>query len=313
MPDPTVLVTGAGGFVGRSLIRLLAESPRRHRVVGVDLAGAPADSAGWDEWHVLDLVEPAAVRDLIGSEQPACVYHLGGLARGSDTATLYAANVRTTVVLLEALEDARTQTVTVIPGSAAEYGPAGPDRLPIVETEPLRPNSRYGVSKAQQTAAALSFVARGLDVRIARLFNLIGPGLPASFAFGAFGRQLVEVAAGRQAPVLSTGYLGSRRDFLDIRDVAAGLVSVAQAGSTGETYNVCSGTGTSMRDCLDMLIAASGLDVVVESANANDPGAILDSVGSNAKARRELGWGPQITLDQSIIGFWADLSAEASG
>ncbi len=180
-------------------------------------------------------------------------------------------------------------------------------RLPLDETTELRPISPYGVAKAWQTLAGLSFVGQGLDVRIGRMFNIIGPDLPESFALGAFGRQLKDVLADRRPPVMTTRYLGSLRDFLDVRDVADGLVAIAERGSAGEVYNVCSGVGVSMQECLDILIEVSGVDVTVESESTNDSVAILDSIGSNAKLIAETGWQSNIPLRQSIADFWSGL------
>lgn len=306
MHERTVLVTGAAGFVGQVLVRTLRAERPDARIVGVGRSALSGDG-DCDEWHALDLSDTTSVQALIRAERPALVFHVAGLARGTDWDALYRANVQTTVALLEAVRDASSWCVCVIPGSAAEYGPVAADHLPVVEAEPLRPVSPYGVSKAWQTLAGLSYIASGLDVRIARLFNIIGPNLPDSFALGAFGRQLREIAEGHRPPVMSTGCLSSRRDFLDVRDVAVALVAVAESGAPGEAYNVCSGEGTSMQRCLDTLIEVSGLDVAVISESASDPSSILDSIGSNGRLTGEVGWRPTLTLHQSIADFWGGL------
>ena len=301
-----ILLTGAAGFVGQALMGVLREECAERRVVCVDRIPQPLGSVQCDAWHVLDLGDAKVAREVIADERPAAVFHVAGLARGTDWDALYHANVVTTLTLLGAIQELSLDCVIVIPGSAAEYGPVDSDRLPVAETTPLRPISPYGVSKAWQTLAALSFVAQGLDVRIGRLFNIIGPGLPQSFALGAFAHQLREVRDRRRGPVLKTGYLGSDRDFLDVRDVARALVAIADSGSAGEVYNVCSGVGLSMQQCLDILIEVSGLHVSVESESANDSAAILSSVGSNAKLTELIGWSPHIALRQSIADLWTE-------
>lgn len=306
MPERTCLVTGAAGFVGSAVVEAVHQTRPGWKVVCVDRVEPPVHAAG-GEWRVVDLTQPASVVSLLRDVAPDIVIHLGGLARGTDLEALYAANVRTTLVLLEAATEVLPGAVWVVPGSAAEYGPVPVDRLPVTEDEPLAPVSPYGVSKAWQTVAALSFRARGLDVRVARPFNIIGPGLPESFALGAFAHRILQAASPGGSGIVKTGYLGSRRDFLDVRDVALGLLAVAERGRSGATYNVCSGTGVSMRECLDTLLEVAGVDVTVDSAEASNASEIDDSVGSNARLVDETGWSPTITLRQSILEYWEGL------
>lgn len=299
----TTLVTGAAGFVGQALLNALdSVSPSRY-VVGLDRVDRPAGSAPCDSWRVVDLSDGAAVKEVVAAVQPTRIFHLAGLARGADWDALYRANVSTTIALLEAVRDTASECIVIVPGSAAEYGPVPPARLPILEAEPLRPVSPYGVSKAWQTLAALSFAADGLDVRVARLFNMIAPSVPASFALGAFAAQLKRIAAGDQPPVLTTGPLDAVRDFLDVRDVAEGMIAVAEHGLSGEVYNVCSGDGVSMRECLRVLIDVSGLEVSVESASIGGAQSIDRSIGSRAKLEAVAGWIPRVALAESLAAM----------
>ena len=87
---------------------------------------------------------------------------------------------------------------------------------------------------------------------VARLFNPIGPGTPTSQALGLFASRLVE--AEHDPLELTVGDLDSRRDFIDVRDVARAMVALATRGQAGLVYHV--GTGKSQRvgDGLDRLM-----------------------------------------------------------
>ena len=102
-------------------------------------------------------------------------------------------------------------------GSAEEYGTVEPDRQPIRETEPLRPQSPYAVSKAAQEMLALQYASsHGLDVVLVRSFNHSGPGQSDRFVLPGFARQIATIERGEQEPLLRVGNLDVWRDFLDV-------------------------------------------------------------------------------------------------
>jgi len=304
-----ILVTGAGGFIGRALIEAIRDTASPPPITGVDLR--PDTQTSCNEWLTLDLTDFSALRNVLAERRFGVLFHLAGLARGTDWDALYRANVATTLAILESLADSGGHSVVVVPGSAAEYGPVERGDLPTDESQPLRPISPYGVSKAWQSISALSFRARGVDVRIARLFNIVGPGLPDTFAFGAFAHQLLEIADGRRPAVIETRGLGGLRDFLDVRDAARGLLAVADRGASGEVYNVCSGAGATMRECLRLLIEESRIPAEVDERAEVDARGISDSVGSHEKLSEATDWQPEYSLERSISDFWTGVTGAA--
>ena len=90
------------------------------------------------------------------------------------------------------------------------------------------------------------------------------------------------------------------------RDVARAYLLLATSGEPGGVYNLCAGRATSLREALDMLVGASGLDVRIEV----DPARLrpVDSprmVGSYAKLRDATGWEPEIPLQQTLADLYA--------
>lgn len=280
----TLLVTGASGFLGQHVHRAAVE--RGFDVVGLDRAGP----------RPVDLLNLADVRKLVDEAKPDVVLHLASVTNQSDLRSLFEVNVTGTAVLCEALSDSAASLVVV--GSSSVYGKTG-DGL-VSETTPAAPRSLYAVSKWSQEQVSLrSARVSGRTVTIARLFNLIGPGMPASLLAGTMAEQLARAEAGG-SKTLRFGTLTSTRDFLDVRDAANALLGLA-AAAPGGLFNVCSGVGVRVSRCLDVLRAASQTPIEVATDEARSrPDDIPVQVGDPAAIQGALGWRPAISFEQSL-------------
>ena len=99
----------------------------------------------------------------------------------------------------------------LVVASSEVYGLIEPEDLPVDEATPLRPNSPYGISKVAQDLMAQQYWFNfGMPTVRVRSFNHIGPGQSDSFVASAFARQIAEIEAGRQEPILRVGNLGGR-------------------------------------------------------------------------------------------------------
>ncbi len=191
----TVLVTGATGFTGTALVRYL-------RNLGIrDIAGlarsAPADPDRQSRVRIVacDLLDRPRIHTVMADLNPDCIIHLAGLNRGAPD-ELFRANVTGMQNLLDAVHEANPSCRILIVSSSAVYGYAG--KKPIDEDTPVKPLGDYGASKAEQERIALAYHAtKGAQVAIARPFNLVGPGQPASFVCGRIVRQVVEIEQGK--------------------------------------------------------------------------------------------------------------------
>lgn len=289
-----VLITGATGFVGSALARVLArEWPDAEVTLADRRAGVPGVRR-------VEMADPEAVGALIGECEPSHVFHLAGVTRAPSLKAFLDANLEPTRVLLEAIEQHAPGARVMVPGSAAEYGDVAAVDLPIRETQALRPISAYGVSKACQCLLTPHYAARGLSVMTGRAFNVVGRGIPDTLFLGAVVRQLKDVRDGR-ADHIEVGELGGKRDLTDIDDICRAMLDVASLGEPGEAYNICSGVGVSMADVLDRLMTIAGLRVDVRRVGERlRQGDISDSVGSSEKLRRLSGWEPRTGLDASL-------------
>jgi GDP-4-dehydro-6-deoxy-D-mannose reductase len=288
MEAERALVTGGTGFLGPQLARELASGGFEVTAVG--------RSSG-------DVTDPEAMRRLVAEVRPTQVYHLAG-ARDGELDGLLRVNVCGTVNVLEAVAAAAPAARVLVVGSAAEYG--GTTCEPVVEDHPLQPVTDYGVAKAAQELAAVAVgVRHGLHVTRVRLFNVLGPGEPTSFVTSAIASRIAAIRAGTQNPPLRTGDLSTRRDFVDVRDVARALHLAATRGDAGAVYNVCSGTATPIRRLVEELLAIAGLDIAVESTPEPAALNVRGHAGSAERLRAATGWQPERPLRDSLADVLA--------
>jgi GDP-4-dehydro-6-deoxy-D-mannose reductase len=314
-----VLVTGAAGFVGVHLSRLLLAECPGAEVFGVVRPGRPRKRVP-EGVRILDadLEDARQVDGVFDAVRPDRIVHLAAQSSPqsswADPSGTLRANVMGLLNILESLRRRRLSPRVLVVGSAEEYGMVDPRHLPVSEDAPLRPASPYAVSKVAQGYLALQYwLAFGMSIVRTRTFHHTGPGRGASFAESAFARQIVDVELGRRAPVLEVGNLEAVRDFSDARDVVRAYWALLEHGRAGEVYNVCSGKGIRIREVLEKLLHASGIQVDVRvDPDRLRPSDVPVLVGDGARLRDATGWEPRLTLDQSladVLQYWRERAA----
>lgn len=299
----TWLVTGASGFLGRHVLDSLNRSRTgTERIVGLTRAHKDSACPGV-EWVSADMLDPRALSLVVAKLRPTRVIHLAGRTSNATASTHYHSNILGTIHLLRSLSGLAHPVRLVIAGSAAELGPVPSHFLPASPELPCRPAPGYGLSK--WAASKLVLLAKApIDGIVGRVFNPIGPGMPRTQAFGRFATLLASAAA--DPLTLSVGNIDARRDFVDVRDVAAALISIARKGRRGVVYHIGSGRSRSVAEGLDLLIAKSGRDVSIrvdQGASANGP---ADSVACIASLTQDTGWRPSFAFEQSLSDLWQE-------
>ncbi len=290
----SAIVTGGQGFIGRHLVGALRERGVNVTTLGRTPAAGPMhvvlDEASWNT--------PALER-VLGDRAPDCVFHLAGSTWGT-AEELACANVGLTRALLRAVRRAGLSPTLIVAGSAAEYGSAITDGEPIRESAVCAPFSAYGASKHAQTRAALEYAdATGARVLVARIFNALGPNMPAHLALGDFSRQIASMP--RKRGTLRVGNIDVRRDMMDVERTATLLYRLALHPGARGVVNVCSGQAPLLRDLVEMLIerCEGSIEIQIDWARirGNEPRTILGSTDRLA----ELGCLPAPTDFPAVI------------
>jgi GDP-4-dehydro-6-deoxy-D-mannose reductase len=291
-----VLVTGADGFVGRHLCAAL-----RERGDEVHAFGGPTAAGGLPP---LEITDPAAVARAVEAARPEAVVHLAGFSSVGKShqapALTFTVNGAGALNVLAAVRDGARAARVLLIGSGEMYGAVEPGAR-AAEDHPLRPLSPYAASKVAAEVVGMQFHrSYGVDVVCARPFNHLGAGQDPSFAVPAFAQQIAAIKAGRAEPVVKVGNLEAVRDFSHVRDVVDAYRLLLERGAAGTAYNVCSGTGRTIRQVLDRMIQLAGVEARVEVEAARVRPADLPSLVGDPSRLIALGWTPQRTVDGAL-------------
>ena len=208
----------------------------------------------------------------------------------------------------------------ILCSSGSVYGEVSEASLPMSELQPAQPIDLYSVTKrAAEDVGSIYRRAYALDVVVARLFNLIGPGEDERHLAPSLARQFAERRSGVTRGPVEVGPLDTTRDFVDVRDVAAGLTAMAATTSTwaesGGVVNVASGVETPTQALFDTLAALSGLP---QQAAPNRAARRLDFARQRADIERlrSTGFEPSHPLSESLevmLHYYLDEVAAAVG
>jgi len=260
----SILVTGSSGFVGRHLLDYLKNNTDS-KCIGLTRAPTKNDD---NDTVICDLNDNDQLDQLIIKLQPSLIFHTAG-SFSNDFETDFQINVRCTKNLLDSVKENSPASRILLMGSAAEYGEINNDENPVAEDHPLKPISIYGWSKAAQTQLAQLYVKTyGMDIVIARTFNLLGKGMSEKLFVGRVEKQINAILTG-EADRITVGNLDAERDYIEIEKACALYYEIARKGKSGEIYNVGSGRATGMRALLSKLLQQAGLDNSVIDENSH--------------------------------------------
>jgi GDP-4-dehydro-6-deoxy-D-mannose reductase len=307
--NKTALVTGATGFIGSHLLEFL--QAKGWAVVGTCRAheATPPPGLPSPRFVPCDLRDNRQVKRLLQGIEFTHVFHLGAQSLPTlswlDPASTFESNVMGSLQLFEAIRHMKRPPVVVSACSGAEYGHVRPSEVPVAEGHPLRPLHPYGISKVCLDLLAQEYF-RDYNIPTVnlRLFNTTGPG-KTNDAPSDFVRQLVRVKKGLQSPVVEVGNLKPRRAFLDVSDTVRGFYLAAMKGKRGEAYNLCADKSYEIRQLLRTAIRLSGVKVRIKHcSHLMRPSDEKIIFGSTRKFRRDTGWKPRNTLDQTLAAMF---------
>ena len=278
---------------------------RGYAVVGTRLPGE-GDRQDEANVEVLNLLDFDSIVTVIEKHRPEYIFNFG-IQSSVDYAWKHPGetveiNVNGTLNLFEAIRKTNMNPVVILVGAGEEYGRVDFRNLPAHEDIALAPGNIYAATMAcQSMMAQIYHKAYGLQLVVARTFNIIGPGQSEHFAISNFCKQAVHMELGLAEPVFKIGNPNIRRDFTDIRDVVRAYWMLAQKGTAGEIYNVGSGNAVSIHQVLDcirkQLPFSTKLVVERERIRPVDTPMI---VGNIEKLQRDVNWSAEISLEQTV-------------
>jgi nucleoside-diphosphate-sugar epimerase len=279
-----VLVTGAGGFIGRHLVDRLQRD-------GDEVVALTREAC--------DLADRAALERAVRGAKPDVCFHLAaarnkdGAAERTATATV---NAISGLWLVEALPDSCRVVVRL--GSSTEYA-ASP--VPMDEQTPLQPRGFFGATKA---AGSLLFTAvaaeRGLPAPVLRAFQVYGPGDKPTRLVPSV------LSAARTGRVLPLTAPGCRRDWVWVGDVVDACLRAADRATDG-TWNIGTARQTTNEELVATAARVTGRPVhVAVGAHSGRSWDTADWVCDPSAARRDLGWEPHVDLAEGLARCWRD-------
>lgn len=303
----TVVVTGAGGFIGSHLVeRLVRDGARVRAMLRYTSRGqrgcldlVPGDVLDGIEITMGDVRDFDAVRETVRGAD--AVFHLAALIgipySYAHPQEVIDTNILGTSNVLLAAKELGTLERIVVTSTSEVYGSAL--RVPMDEEHPLQAQSPYSATKIAGDALALSFHRSfGLPVVIVRPFNAYGPRQSARAVIPAI---ISQALAGGP---LKLGTLDTTRDFTFVEDTAAAFATIgASDAAVGEVLNAGSGSEVTIRDVVRRVGEIVGRELVVEGDGQRMRPAkseVSRLLSDSTKAQKLAGWRAQVSLDDGL-------------
>lgn len=316
-----ILVTGAAGFIGSSLVERLLT--RGDRVVGVDNFDPFYDRASKERnlaqahdspafrFVEADCTDPAGIKGALADEEFEVVVHLAAkagvrpsIARPLDYAT---ANVLGTQVMLDV---ARTRAAGrfILGSSSSVYG--NNRKIPFAEEDRVdAPISPYAATKvASEVLCRTWHHLYGLSMVALRFFTVYGPRQRPDLAIRKFATHML-----RDEPIPMFGDGSSQRDYTWIDDILSGVVAAIDYTATVpgqfEIINLGGSRTTTLKRLIDLLALALDCEPRIDP-QPTQPGDVRRTYADITKAGRLLGYAPMTTIEEGIPRFVSWLRRE---
>lgn len=268
-----ILVTGSTGFIGGNFADLLDRKGIEYRAFRGDLRD-PVD----------------VKRNLRGVDT---VVHFAALCFVPDSYFDPYSHVQVnTMGTLNLLENQHLYDRLVHISTSHIYGRQ--EEFPIREDAKPNPLDPYSVSKLAAEQLVRVYVdIYGLDAIIIRPFNNFGLRQAKRFFIP---KVINDCLLGK--PVIVRG--DSERDFLYVEDTCRGILAALERGRKGEVYNLCTGEATWVSTVAQLIADLMGVEHEVEVAPLARPLDIPKLQGDNSKAKKDLGWTPEVSLKEGL-------------
>lgn len=314
-PPLQTLIAGGAGFIGSAMIKAMQRSPVPRRITVVGRSPTPRSQLPEGvEYRSGDVADTAFIEPLVAEADEIIDLAYGTVPKTSfdDPLIDVVSNLPASVNLQKLACRSRVRRYLLVSSGGAVYGNS--DGHPIPESHPTNPISPYGISKlVTEKYASFFWRMEGLPVVIARPGNPYGLGQVGHSLQGFVG---AAIAASLRAGVIDVyGERGTVRDYIDIDELAEGLIAALEQGEPGSFYNIGTGIGHDNIQVLDKLrkvLAPSGL-VIKARRCPSRPFDVNANVLDCTRLAEATGWRPRLSLEQGLERLWqAWQSAQAA-
>ena len=306
----TVLVTGAGGFIGSNLVRALIDD-KNYKLILIDKNERRHDISAIQDtqneqiiFYNLDILDRLSAFDIIKNHKIDTCIHLAAVVSVEDSIRYpdrtMDVNVNGTINILDACAHNHVDNF-VFASSAAVYG--HPTRIPITEEHQLKPISPYGISKllAEKHVSSYMNSKKIRNTISLRIFNAYGEGQFGNVSvITKFAKRL---SMGLAPLIHGTGM--QKRDFVSINDVVNSMLLSVKAMedrndrfeyACPSIFNIGTGVATTIKELCEKMIKLSGLDLRPIYAEGSDESDINASCADITKAKNFLNFSPNTNL-----------------
>jgi GDP-4-dehydro-6-deoxy-D-mannose reductase len=307
-----ILLTGASGFVGSSLLKKLKEFNLNILAIGNDNAGSSLKSC--------DLTDRYAVCQMVESFRPDVVLHLAAVTDvTSDPETTWEVNFEGTRNLASSLKKFGPAPM-VFASSTEIYGGSFADGRPKDESAPVDPRNTYARSKLSAEFLLRESYAPAAPVLSLRLGNHSGPGQRTKAVIPAFASQIAQIELSRRPGHILTGNLDTERQFMDIDDVVDAYLRAMDLVSEGDgfsVFNVSSDEPVRISRVLDLLLKQATVPVSADpDPSRMRPSDIPRAFADASAFKRATGWSCETPLEftvTDVLNHWRIRKADGRG
>lgn len=298
------LVTGGAGFLGSTLVPALIQEGFTVHVVDSLISGKKERVPKEARFHQVDIQDAQALDKAFAAAGTIdCVFHLAALPRVQfsidNPKEAHGTNVDG---LLNVFEAARKHKVRRIVYSASSSAYGDQTTMPLTEDMKPNPMSPYAVHKYYGELIAKQYSMHyGLETVSLRYFNIFGPHFDPNGPYAmAIGKFLTQAKKGESLTVTGDG--SQTRDCVFATDVARANILAATSDKVGkgEVINIGSGVNPSILSLARMI----GGKNIVHVAPRVEP---HDTLANIARAKKLLGWKPEVTIEQGIAQLKKDM------
>ncbi|NBX75409.1 MAG: SDR family oxidoreductase [Proteobacteria bacterium] len=269
MQKERILITGATGFLGQALVRILIENKRGASSAPQLFTLGRGDLKFPEVNHTsLNLENRSETLAYLKKTQPTQVYHLSGLSRVSKSISLadyFTSNTLHTQNLVDGLSVLPGEVKTLLASSVHVYGNQSGA---VSEESGVHPQSSYAFSKflSEECLKSFSRISDRFKVITIRLSTCFGPGQTCGFVASDLAQKVKEAKLKNLKKII-TGPLLPFRQFMDFRDVATAFQMAMETKQTTpfEVYNLASPQKTTIQTLLNELLSLAQINVQIES------------------------------------------------